>query len=71
MRRFEHMLHRELVEELYQSSAKLLDSLEKVSPYLRSEKTDETKEKVRSILTRAADEIEELRKSYEAADKGS
>jgi DNA-binding PadR family transcriptional regulator len=71
MRRFEHMLHRELDEDLYQSSTKLLESIEKINPYLRSEKTNEAKEKIRSILTKASDEIEEIRKSYETVDKGS
>ena len=71
MRRFDHMLHRELDEDLYQSSAKLLESLEKISPYLRSEKTDEAKEKIRSILVKAIDEIEEIRKNFKPVDKGS
>ena len=71
MRRFEHMLHRELDEDLYQSSTKLLESLEKISPHLKGEATKEAKEKIRSILTRASDEIEEIRKNIETAGKGS
>jgi DNA-binding PadR family transcriptional regulator len=71
MRRLEHMLHRELDEDLYQSSTKLLESLEKISPLLRGEKTKEAKEKIRSILTRATGEVEEMRKSFEPVDKGS
>jgi len=71
MKRFEHMLHRELDEDLYQSSTKLLESIERINSLIKREGAEKVKEKVRLILTQASKEIEELIKSCETNIKGS
>jgi len=71
MKRFEHMLHRELDEDFYQSSTKLLESIERINSLIKREGAEKVKEKVRLILTQASKEIEELIKSCETNIKGS
>ena len=65
IRRIWLKIYREMDEDLYQSSVRLFEALESISPHLKKETTD----KIRSILIKAADEIEELRKSLEAGEK--
>ncbi|MBS7614439.1 PadR family transcriptional regulator [Candidatus Bathyarchaeota archaeon] len=70
MKRFEHMLHRELDEDLFQQSTKLLESLERINSLIKKGGAEKVKEKVRLILTRASAEIEELTESYGNTVKG-
>ena len=53
-------------EDLYRSSIRLFESIERITPYLREENADEVSEKVCSILAKAAEDLERLRKSLEA-----
>jgi DNA-binding PadR family transcriptional regulator len=69
MRRMWLKIYKEMDEDLYKSNVKLFEAIEKISPYLKKKKAEEAAKKVRLILLKAADEIEDLRKSLEIEEQ--
>jgi DNA-binding PadR family transcriptional regulator len=62
IRRMWLKIYREMDEDLYDTSLRLFEAVEGISPYLKGEEAKEAAEKVRSILVKAAEEIEEQKK---------
>ena len=69
IRRIWLKIYKEMDEDLYQSNVRLFESIERISPYLKREEAKEAARKVRLILLKAADEIENLRKSLEIEEE--
>jgi DNA-binding PadR family transcriptional regulator len=63
IRRMWLKIYREMDEDLYETSLKLFEAVEGISPYLKGEAAKESAERVRSLLAKTAEEIEDLRKS--------
>jgi DNA-binding PadR family transcriptional regulator len=61
IRRMWLRIYREMDEDLYQASLKLFEDIEGISLYLKGEEAKETAEKIRSIIVKAAEEIEALK----------
>ncbi|HIE18149.1 TPA: PadR family transcriptional regulator [Candidatus Bathyarchaeota archaeon] len=68
IRRMWLKIYKEMDEDLYQSNVRLFESIERINRYLKKKEAKEAARKVRLILLKAADEIENLRKSLEMED---
>jgi len=69
IRRMWLRIYREMDEELYQANLRLFEAIEEISSHLKREESRENAEKVRSILLKATEEIEELKKRLETGKK--
>jgi len=69
IRRMWLKIYREMDEDLYQTSLKLFEAVEGISPYLKGEEAKESTKKVHSILLKTTEEIEELRKRLNTEKK--
>lgn len=65
IRRMWLKIYREMDDELYQAHLKLFEALEKIAPSLRGKEMKDEAARVRSILLKAAEEIEEVRSRLE------
>ena len=69
IRRMWLKIYKEMDEDLYQTSLKLFEAVEGISPYLKGEEAKDSAKKVHSILLKTTEEIEELRKRLNTEKK--
>lgn len=62
IRRIWLKIYREMDEDLYQANMKLFEAIEGITPYLKGPEAKDAHDKVRSVILKASDEIEALKK---------
>lgn len=65
IRRIWLKIYREMDEDLYEANVKLFEAIEGITPYLGGPDAKDANDKVRLTLSRATEEIEELKKELE------